>query len=91
MLYILRMRYIKLTDLERETLEEGYKHHTKSHVRQRCQSLLLSDEDWPVKQIAQLHHVRTAPGGSYDIHLDEPLARHGFGRNNDSAGAGGKT
>lgn len=53
------MRYIKLTNYERETLEEGYKRHAKFHVRQRCQALLLSDEGWPVKQIAQLHHVRS--------------------------------
>lgn len=59
MFYTLGMRYIKLTDSERSTLEEGYKYHAKFHVRQRCQSLLLSDEGWPVKQIAQLHQVRT--------------------------------
>lgn len=59
MFYTLWMRYVKLTDSEREALEHSYKHHAKSHVRQRCQALLLSDEGWPVKQIAQLHHVRT--------------------------------
>lgn len=59
MFYTLRMRYVKLNNLEQETLKEGYKHHIKSHVRQRCQSLLLSDEGWQVKQIAQLYHVRT--------------------------------
>ena len=53
------MRYVKLTDSERETSESGYKHHAKSHVRQRRQALLLSDEGWQVKQIALLHHVRT--------------------------------
>ena len=53
------MRYIKLTKCERETLEECYKGHAKFHVRQRCQALLLSSEGWSVKQIAQLHHVRS--------------------------------
>ena len=53
------MRYIQLTQSERITLEEGYKNHAKFHVRQRCQALLLSDEDWQVKQIAKLNHVRT--------------------------------
>ena len=41
------------------TLEEGYKNHVKSHVRQRCQALLLSDEGWQVKQIAKLYHTRS--------------------------------
>lgn len=53
------MRHIKLTHSERETLEECYKHHSKSHVRQRCQSLLLSNEGWQVKHISCLHQVRT--------------------------------
>lgn len=53
------MRYVKLSQTERTTLEEGYKNHTKSHVRQRCQALLLSDEGWKVPEIARLHHVRT--------------------------------
>lgn len=53
------MRYVKLTSSERETLENGYKNHAKFHVRQRCQTLLLSDDGWQVKQISQLHHVRT--------------------------------
>ena len=53
------MRYVKLTQSERITLEEGYKNHDKSHVRHRCQALLLSDEGWQVKQIAKLHHTRS--------------------------------
>lgn len=53
------MRTIQLSQPERITLEEGYEHHTKSHVRRRCQALLLSDEGWKVAEIACLHHVRT--------------------------------
>ena len=53
------MRYTELTSAERITLEEGYKNHTKFHVRQRYQALLLSDEGWKVPEIARLHHVRT--------------------------------
>lgn len=53
------MRYIKLTKSERVTLEWCFKNHPKSHVRIRCQSLLLSDEGWRVKQIAMIHHTRS--------------------------------
>ena len=59
MLYYLSMRYVELSQTERKTLEEGYRNHVKSHVRQRCQALLLSDEGWKVTEIACLHHVRT--------------------------------
>ena len=52
------MRYIKLTKLEKETLKCCFKKHPKSHVRIRCQSLLLSNEGWQVKQIALLHQTR---------------------------------
>jgi transposase len=53
------MRHVQLSKSERITLEAGYKNHIKSHVRQRCQALLLSDEGWQVKQVAKLHHTRT--------------------------------
>ncbi len=53
------MRYLKLTDLERETLKEAYKNHPKFHVRQRSHSLLLSDEEMKIKDIANLFKVRT--------------------------------
>lgn len=53
------MRYLKLESLERETLEQCYRNHSKFHVRQRCQALLLSDEGWQVKDIAKLFKVRT--------------------------------
>jgi len=53
------MRYSKLTMDERETLEEGYKNHLKSHVRQRFKAILLSDDGWQVKDIAEIFKVRT--------------------------------
>ena len=59
MLYFVEMRYVRLDSLERITLECGYKNHPKSHFRQRCQCLLLSDEGWSVKDIAKLFHTRT--------------------------------
>jgi len=53
------MRYIKLTIEEKVTLEEGLRNHSKFHVRQRFQSLLLSNEGWKVNAIATLQHTRT--------------------------------
>ena len=53
------MRYIKLSSSERQTLEQGYKNHPKSHVRQRCQAMLLSDEGWQAKDLGHLYHVRS--------------------------------
>lgn len=53
------MRQVDLTKSERETLQNGYKYHTKAHFRQRCHALLLSDEGWQIKQIAKLYHTRS--------------------------------
>ena len=53
------MRIIELTKSERETLEHCFKYHPKAHVRKRAQSLLLLDENWTIKQVATLHHIRT--------------------------------
>lgn len=53
------MRSIKLTSLERTTLENGYRNHPKHHFRQRCQALLLSDKGWSCKEIANLFDIRT--------------------------------
>lgn len=53
------MRNIRLKENERTMLEACYENHPKSHVRKRAQSLLLSDADWAVKQIATLHQTRT--------------------------------
>ena len=54
-----RMRYIKLTKLEEQTLEEGYKNHSKFHVRQRFHALLLSHEGMPISQIKQIIKTRS--------------------------------
>ncbi len=53
------MRYVKLKEEERETLKHGYRNHKKHHIRQRCHSLLLSNEGMKVKEIASLFSVRT--------------------------------
>ena len=53
------MRYIKLLETERKTLEEGYKNHAKYHFRIRCHALILSDEGIQVKEIAKIYKTRT--------------------------------
>lgn len=59
MVYFDRMRYIQLNQTEKETLENAFKSHSKSHFRRRCHALLLSNEGWEVKAIAELYHIRT--------------------------------
>jgi len=53
------MRHIKLTPEEKETLEQGYKNHSKFHVRKRFHAVLLSAQKWQVKDIADLYQTRT--------------------------------
>lgn len=53
------MIYLNLTDLEKETLMEGYKNHPKSSTRCRFQAILLSAEGRQVKDIAAIFTVRT--------------------------------
>jgi hypothetical protein len=48
------LRWIVI-DLEKETLEDCYKNHEKSHVRIRSQSLLLSNAGWKISEIARYH------------------------------------
>lgn len=52
-------KVVVLTEWEKQTLEEGYRNSTKSHFRIRCQSMLMSDEGYKVKEISKLHKVRT--------------------------------
>ena len=54
------MRYISSLDsLEKLTLEEGFRNHTKHHFRSRCKSILMSDEGFSVPEIARFFKVRT--------------------------------
>jgi len=54
------MRKIKdLVKEEKETLEEGYRNHSKAHFRNRCHSILLSNEGYEISIIAALYKVRT--------------------------------
>lgn len=51
------MRFIKLTDAEVVTLQEGHKHHHQFQFRNRCQCLLLSDQGSTAKQLAKFFEV----------------------------------
>lgn len=53
------MRYNELTSGEKETLDHGFRNHPKFHVRKRFHAILLSAQEWQVKDIADLYHIRT--------------------------------
>jgi len=53
------MRYIELDKIARQELEKVYLTHAKSHVRQRAQCLLLSDQGYPVPTLADIYSTRT--------------------------------
>lgn len=51
------MRVVKLTEQEKEKLEYLYKTSPNSVVRRRCQSLLLSHQDYSMKSICSITKV----------------------------------
>ena len=53
------MRYIELEETTRLELEKVYHTHAKSHVRQRAQCLLLSDQGYSVPVLADIYSTRT--------------------------------
>jgi len=53
------MRYVEATELEQQTLLEGYKNHPSHTVRRRFQAILLSSQRKPVKEIASIFQIRT--------------------------------
>jgi transposase len=53
------MRYIELEEIARQKLEKVYHTHAKSHVRQRAQCLLLSDQGYSVPTLADIFSTRT--------------------------------
>ena len=52
------MRYLKLKDLEAQTLREGYENHPKFHMRNRCHALLLSFEGVTIPTIKSILNTR---------------------------------
>jgi transposase len=51
------MRFVKLTDVELKTLQEGHKNHTQFQFRNRCQCLMLSHQGMTVSQLAKLFEI----------------------------------
>lgn len=55
----MQKKFIKLTQEEQVTLQEGRKNHFSYQFRDRCQCLLLSNEGKEVKELAQILQVST--------------------------------
>jgi transposase len=53
------MRFIEFTELEVETLREGYKNHSSHSVRCRFHAMLLNTEGNEAKELASIFQVRT--------------------------------
>ena len=53
------MRYIKLKESSIQSLEKIFQTHSKSHVRQRAQCLLLSHKGYSVPRLADIFSTRT--------------------------------
>jgi len=51
------MRFVKLTDAELITLQEGHKNGAQFQFRNRCQCLVLSSQGMPVSQLAKFFEV----------------------------------
>jgi len=51
------MRFIKLTEAELITLQEGHKNGAQFQFRNRCQCLVLSSQGMPVSQLTTLFDV----------------------------------
>ena len=45
-------KHIKLTDIEKFTLQQGAKHHPKVEFREKCRGLLLNQAGVTIKQVA---------------------------------------
>ncbi len=54
---IMGKKYMKLTQAEIITLQEGYKNHFSYQFRSRCHCLLLSNEGKTVKALAEIFSV----------------------------------
>lgn len=53
----MRKKFIKLTEQEIATLEQGHKHHASAPARDRCHCLLLSHQGKEVKELAAIFAV----------------------------------
>ena len=53
------MRFVKLTEAELITVEEGHKNGSQFQFRNRCQCLILSNQGKTVSELAQFFEVST--------------------------------
>jgi transposase len=51
------MRFVKLTEAELKTLQEGHKHGSQFQFRNRCQCLILSHQGKSVPELTQFFEV----------------------------------
>ena len=52
-----KIRFIKLSETERQALTIGFKTGKRATFRQRCHYLLLSDQGYPMQEIAKMYEV----------------------------------
>ena len=52
------MRYIELSETEKETLKELHKNHKNHRTRVRGHMLLLSADSFKIDEIARIHQVQ---------------------------------
>ena len=53
------MRFVSITDIDKQMLEAGFKNHTSHVVCPHLYSVLLSSESQQIKDIASIYKVRT--------------------------------
>ena len=51
------MRFVKLSEVELKTLQEGHKNHLQFQFRNRCQCLILSNQGMTVSQLSKLFEI----------------------------------
>ena len=64
-------KYIKLTSEEELTLEQGSKHHPKSHFRKRCACILLSNRGYDIQSLANIYQTRIHTIGTWFANWNE--------------------
>ena len=51
------MRFVKLTEMELKTLQEGHRNHLQFQFRNRCQCLIFSHQAMSLSQLAKLFEI----------------------------------
>ena len=53
-----KWRYISLTESDYSLVKQGYQEGTKHHYRERCHAILLSHQQYKVKDIASMFNKK---------------------------------